>query len=91
MRDPTVTMCNISYFGTGGGKSTTHAICVLPNNIVHQKFYLFLWFWLLFITTVTAGHQLYRIALYVLPSFRSFVTKRFWTGITLCTLVGGHA
>ena len=35
-------------------------MCVLPNNIVHQKFYLFLWFWLFAITIITLFYQLYR-------------------------------
>merc|ERR1712080_650477 len=55
-----------------------HAICVLPNNVVHQKFYLFLWFWLLGLTLVTFIHQIYRVCLLLLPSFRVTVTKMMW-------------
>ena len=56
------------------------ALCVLPNNIVHQKFYLFLWFWLIFLVTATVLLLLYRLALYMIPSFRSYVTNSVWTG-----------
>ena len=56
------------------------AICVLPNNIVHQKFYLFLWFWLTFLVTATVILLVYRLALFLLPSFRSFVTNKVWAG-----------
>ena len=56
------------------------AICVLPNNIVHQKFYLFLWFWLIFLVTATFLLLLYRLALFAIPSFRSYVTNSVWTG-----------
>ena len=56
------------------------AICVLPNNIVHQKFYLFLWFWLIFLVTTSALLILYRAALYLFPSFRSYVTNKVWAG-----------
>ena len=56
------------------------AICVLPNNIVHQKFYLFLWFWLTFLVTATVLLLLYRLALFLFPSFRSFVTNKVWAG-----------
>ena len=55
-------------------------MCVLPNNIVHQKFYFFLWFWLIFLVTATFLLLLYRLALYVIPSFRSYVTNRLWEG-----------
>ena len=55
-------------------------MCVLPNNIVHQKFYFFLWFWLIFLVTATFLLLLYRLALYVIPAFRSYVTNRLWEG-----------
>ena len=48
--------------------------------MLHQKFYLFLWFWLLFITAVTVLHQVYRVALLSVPGFRDFVTNEIWTG-----------
>ena len=47
----------LSQFGTAGGKAWVDAICVLPNNVVHQKFYLLLWVWLLLLTLATALHQ----------------------------------
>ena len=50
----------IQQFGTAGVEGHADALCVLPNNVVHQKFYLFLWFWLFAITIVTLLHQLYR-------------------------------
>ena len=78
---PIVTLCTLPKFGTAGHLETTSAICVLPNNIVHQKFYLFLWFWLIFITIVTVVHQVYRLALYFIPGFRAYITKQLWTGI----------
>ena len=43
-------------------------MCVLPNNIVHQKFFLVLWFWYLVVVVATLGHQLYRLALLLLPA-----------------------
>jgi len=76
---PIVTLCTLPKYGTAGHKETTTAICVLPNNVVHQKFYLFLWFWLLFITIVTVLHQIYRLALYFMPAFRSYMTTEIWT------------
>ena len=54
---PIVTMCDLSHHGKAGGQTLINSICVLPKNIVHQIFYVFLWFWLLFLTVVTAVHQ----------------------------------
>ena len=71
---PILTMCTFTMFGTGGREEIKEGICVLPNNIVHQKFYLFLWFWLIFLVTATVLLLLYRLALFLLPSIRlSFV------------------
>jgi len=50
-------------------------VCVLPNNIVHQKFYLFLWFWLFAIAIITLLHQIFRVCLLCFPAFRVLVTK----------------
>ena len=83
---PILTMCNFTKFGIGGAKETTHGICVLPNNIVHQKFYLFLWFWLIFLLTATIILLLYRLALYLLPSFRAYVTNKVWAGGDICSV-----
>jgi len=76
---PIVTSCKIQRFGTAGVEGHADALCVLPNNVVHQKFYLFLWFWLFAITIVTLLHQLYRICLLSIPAFRVLVTKTWWT------------
>jgi len=75
---PIVTSCTLPKYGTGGRGELTHAICVLPNNVVHQKFYLFLWFWLLSLTLVTFLHQVYRVCLLLVPSFRVTVTRMMW-------------
>ena len=32
--------------GTGGGESTYNGLCVLPLNMVNQKFYTLFWIWL---------------------------------------------
>ena len=56
------------------------AVCVLPNNIVHQKFFLVLWFWYLVVVVATVGHQLYRLALLLLPPLRSTITMQLWAG-----------
>ena len=78
---PIVTMCSFkNAFGTGGEELDINAICVLPNNIVHQKFYLFLWFWLLALVSATSLLLLYRLALYTVPAFRSYITNTLWTG-----------
>jgi len=43
---PTVVMCTMSLFGPSGTLSTVSGICILPLNIIHDKIFLVLWFWL---------------------------------------------
>ena len=43
---PRVTKCSFFKYGPSGTVQTHDAICVLPVNIVNEKLYIFLWFWL---------------------------------------------
>ena len=79
---PILTMCTFTKFGTGGGKDVTNAMCVLPVNIVHQKFFLFVWFWLIFLTAITVVNIIMRIAVFAVPFLRSLITMKCWTGMS---------
>ena len=48
---PRVTKCSFFKYGPSGTVQTHDAICVLPVNIVNEKLYIFLWFWLVSIST----------------------------------------
>lgn len=58
---PTTAECNFHYFGQAGYESNKRALCVLATNIWNQKFYLFFYYWLLFLISVTSLHCIYRI------------------------------
>ena len=55
-------------------------MCVLPNNIVHQKFFLFLWFWFLALFCLTICLLVYRLIIYTVPGLRTLITMNFWAG-----------
>jgi len=78
---PIVTMCSLSFHGTAGGETRHDSICVLPQNIVHQKFYVFFWFWLVLLTIITALHQIWRVVLIAIPEVRKTVSATFWTNV----------
>jgi hypothetical protein len=40
--------------GTGGVESTFNGLCVLPLNMVNQKFYTLFWVWLSILLVVNA-------------------------------------
>ena len=45
-------------------------LCVLPSNIINEKIYIFVWFWLIALAAVTAAFLLYRVAVIAGPAIR---------------------
>ncbi|KAH9378116.1 hypothetical protein HPB48_011584 [Haemaphysalis longicornis] len=43
---PKMTKCRFHRFGTSGDVQKHDSICLLPLNIINEKIYIFLWFWL---------------------------------------------
>lgn len=61
---PKVTKCTIHTFGPAGSVQTHDALCVLPLNVVNEKIFVVLWFWLVFLAGVGCLAVIYR---YVSP------------------------
>uniref|UniRef100_T1J6W8 Innexin n=1 Tax=Strigamia maritima TaxID=126957 RepID=T1J6W8_STRMM len=67
---PRLTKCTFRAFGPSGNFQIHDAICVLPLNIINEKIYVFLWFWLLFLAIPTGLVLVYRICLAAWPKLR---------------------
>uniref|UniRef100_T1IHE1 Innexin n=1 Tax=Strigamia maritima TaxID=126957 RepID=T1IHE1_STRMM len=72
---PRVTKCGFKNFGPSGNVQVHDAICVLPLNIINEKIYVFLWFWLVLLFIPTGIVLLYRILLLVCPKLRVKVLR----------------
>lgn len=48
-------------FGSSGTIETHDTMCVLAVNIINEKIYIFIWFWLVCLTTITAAWLVYRL------------------------------
>ena len=57
-----MTKCRFSRYGPSGSLQTSDALCVLPLNIINEKIYIFLYFWFVFLASVSAAWLLYRLA-----------------------------
>ena len=50
---PKVTKCTFRQMGASGTIEQYDGICVLPINIINEKIYIFLWFWLIMLLVAT--------------------------------------
>lgn len=58
---PKIAKCTFHKYGPSGTIQTHDGLCVLPLNIINEKIYVFLWFWLVFLAAVTGVWLIYRI------------------------------
>jgi len=71
---PLVTSRDYKNFGTGGGEQTANGLCLLNQNIINQKIYLVLWFWMIFLMYIIAPIcTIYRIVTIFFDPIRSFL------------------
>jgi len=67
---PTITSCTFHTVGSAAGEQKFNSLCILSLNIINEKVYLLLWFWLFFLSILTGVHLLYRICVVFLPPLR---------------------
>jgi len=72
---PKVTKCTFHKFGPSGTIQKFDGMCVLSLNIINEKIYVFLWFWLVFLAVVTGVQVVYRICSLLLPCMREFLLR----------------
>jgi len=64
---PRVTKCTLHKYGPSGGIQRHDIQCVLPINIINEKIYVFLWFWLCILSVLTILDLTHH---FILVSFR---------------------
>ena len=67
---PTLTACNVKAAGVTGAVDNQWIICILSQNIMNQKIYLALWFWMIFLIISCSLNTIYRIAIVLVPALR---------------------
>lgn len=70
---PKLTKCWIRDYGPSGTLQNKDRLCVLPLNIVNEKIFVILWFWLLILTFVSALAVLFRVMVLSLPPLRTLM------------------
>lgn len=69
-RFPRMTKCTFHRFGSSGDVQRHDALCILSLNIINEKIYIFLWFWLVFLAIVTSIVLIYRFFVIFFPKIR---------------------
>ena len=67
---PRVTKCTFHKYGGSGTIQNLDALCVLGMNILSEKIYVFLWFWLIILSIVTGLNLLQRAFQLCFPTVR---------------------
>lgn len=73
---PRMTKCVFHQYGPSGGIMNIDALCLLPLNIIHEKIYIFFWFWLIILSVVSAVALAFRILTVVVPDARLYDLRR---------------
>ncbi|XP_066595813.1 innexin inx2-like [Prorops nasuta] len=72
---PKVTKCTIHTFGSAGSPQIHDALCVLPLNVVNEKIFVFIWFWLVFLAAISLFAVVYRIIVLSQPWARIYLLR----------------
>lgn len=70
---PKLTKCTLRTYGPSGSLQEKDRLCVLPLNIVNEKIFVILWFWLLILTFLSTMAVLFRIMVFSLRPLRSLM------------------
>ncbi|XP_030745236.1 innexin inx2-like [Sitophilus oryzae] len=70
---PKRTKCLYTNYGSSGSTQVMDALCVLPLNILNEKFFLILWYWMIILFFVTLIALIYRAMFMVWERFRIYL------------------
>ncbi|KAM3959195.1 innexin 4 [Aphomia sociella] len=70
---PKLTKCYFRKYGPSGSLQLRDRLCVLPLNIVNEKIFVILWFWLIILAFVSALAVIFRFLVFTLAPLRTFM------------------
>merc|ERR1711899_669237 len=73
---PRVTKCTFHHYGPSGTVNKKDALCILGPNIINEKIYVTLWFWLVILACMTAVYLIYVVAIIAVPGLRRGMVTR---------------
>lgn len=79
---PKVTKCTFHKYGPSGSIQTHDTICIMSLNIVNEKIYVLLWFWLIGLFIVTCLALIWRLLTFLLHNKSYAFNKMVWGEIS---------
>jgi len=73
---PRITKCTFHKYGPSGTIENHDAMCVLALNIINEKIYVMLWFWLIVLAIITGFYLIYVAGVVSIPAFRKWMLER---------------
>lgn len=70
---PKLTKCSLRTYGPSGTLQNKDRLCILPLNIVNEKIFVILWFWLLILSFLSTMAVLFRVLVFSLRPLRSMM------------------
>lgn len=67
---PKMTKCTFQRFGPSGSIQRYDNLCILPLNILNEKGYLVIWFWLVFLLCASVIQLVHRCAILMSTTYR---------------------
>ena len=59
---PKVTKCTFHKYGPSGTVEKKDGLCTLPVNIINEKLFIFIWFWLIFVAVCSGLYLIFRLS-----------------------------
>lgn len=72
---PKEAKCTYYRYGSSGSIETRDALCILPLNVLNEKVFLILWYWLLLLFIISSICVLYRALFLFVPQFRVYLLR----------------
>lgn len=72
---PIVTRCSYHKYGPSGKVENWEGLCLLPENSLNGKIYIFMWFWFHILTVISSVVVIYRIVTLLSPTVRLYRFK----------------
>lgn len=70
---PKITKCRYMRYGPSGTREVHDVLCVLPMNILNEKLFLVLWFWIFFLSIMSLLALIYRVVVVFVPQIRMYL------------------